>query len=111
MDTIKLSVNEREETGNGPARRLRAQGRIPAVTYGKGKEPPPSRSTWRAQGGCGPRPQRRSGAGLRQGSQGASKARPLATPWSRRSSSIPPSGRCCTSTFTRSTWPWRSRPR
>jgi large subunit ribosomal protein L25 len=37
MDTIKLSVNEREETGNGPARRLRAQGRIPAVTYGKEK--------------------------------------------------------------------------
>jgi large subunit ribosomal protein L25 len=37
MDTIKLSVNEREETGNGPARRLRAQGRIPAVTYGKDK--------------------------------------------------------------------------
>jgi large subunit ribosomal protein L25 len=37
MDTIKLSVSEREETGNGPARRLRAQGRIPAVTYGKDK--------------------------------------------------------------------------
>jgi large subunit ribosomal protein L25 len=37
METIKLSVYEREETGNGPARRLRAQGRIPAVTYAKGK--------------------------------------------------------------------------
>jgi large subunit ribosomal protein L25 len=37
MDTIKLSVSEREETGNGPARRLRAQGRIPGVAYGKGK--------------------------------------------------------------------------
>lgn len=37
MDTIKLSVNEREETGNGPARRLRALGRMPAVTYGKDK--------------------------------------------------------------------------
>jgi len=37
MDTIKLSVYERDETGNGPARRLRAQGRIPAVTYSKGK--------------------------------------------------------------------------
>lgn len=37
MDTIKLSVSEREETGNGPARRLRALGRIPAVTYGKEK--------------------------------------------------------------------------
>jgi large subunit ribosomal protein L25 len=36
MDTIKLAVREREETGNGPARRLRADGRIPGVTYGKG---------------------------------------------------------------------------
>ncbi len=38
MDTIKLSVHEREETGNGPARRLRAQGLIPGVSYSKGKE-------------------------------------------------------------------------
>lgn len=37
MDTIKLTVHEREETGNGPARRLRAQGLIPGVSYGKGK--------------------------------------------------------------------------
>lgn len=37
METIKLSVQERDETGNGPARRLRAQGRVPGVTYGKGK--------------------------------------------------------------------------
>jgi large subunit ribosomal protein L25 len=37
MDTIKLSVHEREETGDGPARRLRAQGRVPGVAYGKGK--------------------------------------------------------------------------
>jgi large subunit ribosomal protein L25 len=37
MDTIKLSVSERQETGDGPARRLRAQGRIPGVAYGKGK--------------------------------------------------------------------------
>jgi len=36
MDTIKLAVREREETGNGPARRLRADGRIPGVTYSKG---------------------------------------------------------------------------
>jgi large subunit ribosomal protein L25 len=36
MDTIKLAVREREETGNGPARRLRAEGRIPGVTYAKG---------------------------------------------------------------------------
>ena len=37
MDTMKLSVYEREETGDGPARRLRAQGRVPGVTYAKGK--------------------------------------------------------------------------
>jgi large subunit ribosomal protein L25 len=41
MDTIKLSVQEREETGNGPARRLRAQGLVPGVSYGKGKEATP----------------------------------------------------------------------
>lgn len=37
MDTFKLSVHEREETGNGPARRLRVQSLIPGVTYAKGK--------------------------------------------------------------------------
>jgi large subunit ribosomal protein L25 len=36
METVKLSVHERVETGNGPARRLRAQGQIPGVSYGKG---------------------------------------------------------------------------
>jgi large subunit ribosomal protein L25 len=41
METIKLSVHEREETGNGPARRLRVQGLIPGITYAKGKEPTP----------------------------------------------------------------------
>ena len=39
MDTIKLTVHEREETGDGPARRLRAKGLIPGVSYAKGKEP------------------------------------------------------------------------
>jgi large subunit ribosomal protein L25 len=39
MDTYRLAVQEREEHGNGPARRLRAQGLIPAITYGKGKAP------------------------------------------------------------------------
>ena len=39
MDTVKLSIMEREQTGNGPARRLRADGRIPGVLYGKGLEP------------------------------------------------------------------------
>jgi large subunit ribosomal protein L25 len=38
MDAIKLTVHEREETGNGPARRLRAQGLVPGVSYGKGKD-------------------------------------------------------------------------
>lgn len=38
MDTVKLSIKEREQTGNGPARRLRAAGRIPAVVYSKGVE-------------------------------------------------------------------------
>ncbi len=39
--TIKLAVQEREETGNGPARRLRAQGLIPGVSYSKGKDATP----------------------------------------------------------------------
>jgi large subunit ribosomal protein L25 len=38
MDTVKLTVHEREETGNGPARRLRAKGLVPAISYAKGKE-------------------------------------------------------------------------
>ena len=41
MDTVKLQVEERELTGDGPARRLRAQGRLPGVLYGKGTEPQP----------------------------------------------------------------------
>ena len=41
MDSIKLSVHERQETGNGPARRLRAKGMVPAVAYAKGKEATP----------------------------------------------------------------------
>jgi large subunit ribosomal protein L25 len=38
MDTVKLSIEERELTGNGPARRLRAEGRLPGVLYAKGTE-------------------------------------------------------------------------
>jgi large subunit ribosomal protein L25 len=38
MDTVKLSIEERVQTGNGPARRLRAEGRLPVVLYGKGLE-------------------------------------------------------------------------
>jgi len=38
MDTMKLTVQQRDESGNGPARRLRAEGRLPGVVYGKGVE-------------------------------------------------------------------------
>ena len=38
MDTVKLSITEREQTGNGPARRLRADGRLPGVVYAKGTQ-------------------------------------------------------------------------
>lgn len=37
MDSIKLSVHERHETGNGPARRLRGKGLVPAVSYARGR--------------------------------------------------------------------------
>jgi large subunit ribosomal protein L25 len=36
MDTVKLQVKEREQTGDGPARRMRADGRLPGVLYAKG---------------------------------------------------------------------------
>jgi large subunit ribosomal protein L25 len=36
MDTVKLRVKEREQTGDGPARRMRADGRLPGVLYAKG---------------------------------------------------------------------------
>ena len=35
----QLSVEVRESRGKGVARKLRAQGRIPAVMYGQGKQP------------------------------------------------------------------------
>lgn len=35
MSELKLSVTKREGVGRGHARRLRAQGRVPAVIYGK----------------------------------------------------------------------------
>jgi large subunit ribosomal protein L25 len=38
MAQITLQANEREQTGKGPNRRLRAQGRLPAVLYGHGIE-------------------------------------------------------------------------
>ncbi len=39
MDLIKINAKVRDTKGNGPARVLRGQGRIPAVLYGPGKEP------------------------------------------------------------------------
>ncbi len=39
MNKISLSVEQRVETGKGPARRLRETGKIPAVLYGKKTEP------------------------------------------------------------------------
>ena len=38
MDLIELKADIRTTTGNGPARRLRQKGRIPAVLYGPGTE-------------------------------------------------------------------------
>lgn len=41
METQTLQAEVRAERGKGPARRLRAQGKIPAVVYGPGGEPTP----------------------------------------------------------------------
>jgi len=38
LDLIELNTKIRTTTGNGPARRLRMSGQIPAVLYGPGKE-------------------------------------------------------------------------
>jgi large subunit ribosomal protein L25 len=35
MDLLKISATRRQESGSGPAERLRAKGMIPAVAYGK----------------------------------------------------------------------------
>ena len=39
MNKVSLSVEQRVETGKGPARRLRVIGKVPAVLYGKKTEP------------------------------------------------------------------------
>ncbi len=39
MATAQLSATPRDGTGKGPARTLRAQGRIPAIIYGHGRDP------------------------------------------------------------------------
>lgn len=37
MNTVEIGIEPREGRGKGPARRLRAAGRIPAIVYGRGK--------------------------------------------------------------------------
>ena len=39
MELIDLTANTRTKTGNGPARALRREGKMPAVLYGPGREP------------------------------------------------------------------------
>ena len=41
MNERELWVEKRTETGKGPARRLRREGKIPAIIYGPGREPQP----------------------------------------------------------------------
>ncbi len=38
MEKITVQAEERQEVGKGPNRRLRTQGKIPAVLYGHGLE-------------------------------------------------------------------------
>ena len=38
MEAIELKASIRKESGKGPARRLRAEGLVPAVLYGSGAE-------------------------------------------------------------------------
>lgn len=40
-EQVTLAAARRDELGSGPARRLRKQGRVPAVLYGHGVEPTP----------------------------------------------------------------------
>lgn len=47
MAEIKLAVTSGRARGNGPARRLRAEGKIPGVVYGLDKEPVPITVEWR----------------------------------------------------------------
>lgn len=39
MELIKLKANTRTDTGKGPGRALRREGKIPAVLYGQGRQP------------------------------------------------------------------------
>lgn len=58
MDILELRALQRTEKGKGPAGRLRAQGRVPAVFYGEKRDPVPVsvdgrelHSVMRAEGG------------------------------------------------------------
>ena len=48
MAEITLAAEMRRGTGTGPAKRLRAEGRIPGVVYGKGTEATPVSVDWRS---------------------------------------------------------------
>lgn len=39
MESVNIAAEVRTETGKGPARRLRQQGRIPGTLYGRGRSP------------------------------------------------------------------------
>ena len=39
MKDLTINVTPREETGTGPSSRLRKEGKVPAISYGKSKEP------------------------------------------------------------------------
>lgn len=41
MAEVKLDATKRENTGKGNARKVRADGRVPAILYGQGVEPTP----------------------------------------------------------------------
>lgn len=41
MEFVKVEVSSRAETGKGAARKLRAEGQVPGVVYGAGREPQP----------------------------------------------------------------------
>jgi large subunit ribosomal protein L25 len=41
MAEIRLAALRRDGTGKGPARRLRAEGKVPGIIYGRGMEPVP----------------------------------------------------------------------
>jgi large subunit ribosomal protein L25 len=41
MASAQLSANARENSGKGAARKLRSEGRVPAVVYGHGRDPQP----------------------------------------------------------------------